>query len=130
ADLGRRQLGRGELAMRLFCCFALLGAAHVAQAQDVELPHTFQAGTPARAAEVNANFAALADAVNAHGAVLASVLGEPQEVGTLSIQGAPYSGTAIPIYGIEWSGTLMIGGGGGGGGAGSVSFGGVKVFKS
>lgn len=36
-----------------------------AQAQEVTLPHTFEPGTPARASEVNGNFAALADSINA-----------------------------------------------------------------
>lgn len=42
--------------------FALGGAAN---AGSVAVPHTFEAGTPARAAEVNANFAALVAALNA-----------------------------------------------------------------
>ena len=36
--------------------------------QAVEVPHTFEAGEPARAAEVNENFTALADAMNRAGA--------------------------------------------------------------
>lgn len=114
--------------MRRFCCYALLAVVGAAYAQEVELPHVFQAGTPARAADVNANFAALADAVNDHGTALATLLGagEPQERGTLSIEALPYTGTAMPIYGIEWNGTMTVGGGGG---AGVASFGGVKVFK-
>ena len=114
--------------MRRFCCYALLAVVGAAYAQEVELPHVFQAGTPARAADVNANFAALADAVNDHGTALATLLGagEPQERGTLSMEALPYTDTAMPIYGIEWNGTMTVGGGGG---AGVASFGGVKVFK-
>ena len=42
----------------------LLGATAGAQA-DVDVPHVFQSGQPARAAEVNANFAALKAGINA-----------------------------------------------------------------
>jgi hypothetical protein len=46
-----------------------LGVTHVAAAQ-VELPHAFEAGQPARAAEVNDNFTAIEDAVNTAAAAI------------------------------------------------------------
>jgi hypothetical protein len=51
---------------------ALLLLALPALAAPVNLPHTFTAGTPAKAAEVNANFAALAAAVTSLQADLAA----------------------------------------------------------
>lgn len=48
-------------AFTALCAFLLSGAA-VAQ---TALPHTFTAGAPARASEVNANFSALATAIDA-----------------------------------------------------------------
>lgn len=42
----------------LFCCFLTVTAAYADQAT---VPNTFSAGTPAKAAEVNENFAALAN---------------------------------------------------------------------
>ena len=44
--------------------FAVAGAAHAQTQARVDIPHVFQAGQPARAADVNANFAALKSAVN------------------------------------------------------------------
>ena len=55
----------------------LLSAASSAQAQ-VTIPNTFSDGTPALASEVNANFQALASAVNAaDGAAPADVVCHP-----------------------------------------------------
>jgi hypothetical protein len=43
------------------CCLLV---AFNAQADELAIPHAFQSGTPALASEVNANFSAVADAVN------------------------------------------------------------------
>jgi len=53
--------------LRVVVTGLLFGATATAQAQTqprVDIPHVFQAGQPARAADVNANFAALRSAVN------------------------------------------------------------------
>ena len=50
--------------LRLACAAALLACCHLALADGVTIPHTFSAGTPALAAEVNANFTAVAASVN------------------------------------------------------------------
>jgi hypothetical protein len=56
---------------RNICVVAViaLGVTNVAGAQ-VELPHAFEAGQPARAADVNENFTAIEDAVNAAAAAI------------------------------------------------------------
>lgn len=107
----------------------LLSLASLAYAQEIELPHEFEPGTPARAAEVNDNFGVLADAVNANAAAVGELLsaGGPVEIGTFSIAASPYSEQQIPIVGIQWSGTVE--GGGGGGGAVLPAFGGFTVIK-
>lgn len=99
-------------------------------AQAVDLPHTFQSGTPARAAEVNANFDALVTAIEETQATVQGLQAGTQQIGTLSVSGAPYSGAAIPIYLLQWENTYLTGGGGGGGGGGgSPTFGGIMVGK-
>lgn len=105
-----------------------LGIAVAAHAQDTEVPHVFQAGTPARAAEVNANFAELTEVVNVHGTALSGLLSAavPQQIGTVSITAAPYADQEIPIYSIQWSGVVA---GGGGGGAAVATFGGMTIGK-
>lgn len=108
----------------------LSGMACTVLAQDVEVPHTFQAGTPARAVEVNANFTALAEAINANQAAIQGLQdgGALQQIGTLSISAAPYNGVAIPIFLFQWDNTYESSGGAGGGG-GSATFGGITVSK-
>lgn len=48
---------------RFLACVILVGASGVVQAQT-SVPNVFTAGTPAKAADVNANFAALVTAIN------------------------------------------------------------------
>jgi hypothetical protein len=55
---------------RTFIIFALALASFGANAQSVAVPFTFQSGQPARAADVNANFATLVAAVNSLSAKL------------------------------------------------------------
>jgi hypothetical protein len=72
--------------MRWICSFiAVLIIAGTVSAQDVSVPHTFQAGTPARASEVNENFAALVDAINEPEA------SSPPGVARVEISGGDYS---------------------------------------
>lgn len=108
---------------------SLLGLATLAHAQEIEVPHVFQPGTPARAEEVNANFSALADTANAHAAALGTLMtaSVPEAIGTLSIPAVPYSDQPIPVVSIQWSG--VVEGGGGGGGAAFPVFGGIEVIK-
>lgn len=116
--------------MRLPIVLLLSGLACASLAQAVELPHIFQSGTPALAAEVNANFDALATAIDETQAAVQSLQGGTQQIGTLSLSGAPYNGVEIPIYLIQWENTLTLpGGGGGGGGAGAPTFGGITIGK-
>jgi type VI protein secretion system component Hcp len=114
--------------MKLSLLVCLLSLAAVAHAQDIEVPHEFQPGTPARAEEVNENFSALADAANGNAAAIGGLLsaGAPEEIGTLSITAVPYSDQPIPIVSIQWSGILEDAGGGG---LSVASFGGVTVIK-
>jgi Collagen triple helix repeat (20 copies) len=51
--------------VRVVALSALLAVSAAAYAGDVTIPNTFTAGTPAKAADVNANFSAVATAVNA-----------------------------------------------------------------
>ena len=72
--MGRRYVGQHKLDLgmdlsmrhiKIVAVFALLAAsASTAYAGDVTIPNTFAAGTPAKAADVNANFSAVATAVN------------------------------------------------------------------
>lgn len=53
--------------------FTCLWGASLAQAGEVTIPHTFSAGTPALASQVNANFAAVETAVDGNAADIASL---------------------------------------------------------
>ena len=48
-----------------------LGCPGIGIGQETTVPNTFEAGTPARASEVNDNFSALVDAINANSAAIA-----------------------------------------------------------
>lgn len=51
------------LTRNLTALSVLMAVGGTAQAQSVNIPHTFQAGDPAVAAEVNANFAPMTEAL-------------------------------------------------------------------
>ncbi len=68
---------RSRATLGLMVLASFVGAADLAEAQ-VTIPNTFSDGTPALASEVNANFQALASAVNAaDGAAPADVVCHP-----------------------------------------------------
>ena len=69
------------LTLALTVVVSLIGSR--AAAQTLQVPNTFQAGTPARAAEVNQNFDAVAGAVNANSVDMAALV---QRLETLESQ--------------------------------------------
>ncbi|MDB5870890.1 MAG: hypothetical protein JWQ07_332 [Ramlibacter sp.] len=81
---------------------------------DASVPYTFSAGSPAKAADVNANFTALVNAINAVGARVSKLEGQITQAdlaGTYSIQrfqaelgGDPGSHVAVYVAG----GTLTL----------------------
>ena len=84
ADLGFWQLGYKHVAIGSFKCMRnsnalvavavmLTNLAASAYAGPVTVPNTFTAGTPAKAADVNANFSAVAAAVNGTASDVASL---------------------------------------------------------
>lgn len=90
------------------------------------VPHTFTAGSPAKASEVNANFAALVTAVNALAARV-SALENPPAATVASVAGTYKStslevgvsggvtgggGTQASVTGGSFSGTVVLGAGG------------------
>ncbi len=90
------------------------GLSTLAQAQTVTVPNTFSAGAPARAAEVNANFGALAGAINALSARVSKLEGQisaADMVGTYALKGlqvelAGGAGTHVASY--VYNGTLSL----------------------
>lgn len=64
------------MSIRWFIGWLSIATASAA-AQEIELPNEFEAGQPARAAEVNANFEALKDAVSENASALAEL--QPSE---------------------------------------------------
>lgn len=68
----------------LFRTLTVLGLALAAPgfAAEVVLPHAFSPGTPARANEVNANFAAVRNGVNANDAAITNLNTQVQDLGT------------------------------------------------
>jgi hypothetical protein len=70
-----RIVGRALMALAL-CCSALVLAQSSSTA--LVIPHQFTAGTPAKAAEVNDDFSAVAAAVNANGGNISTLQGELQ----------------------------------------------------
>ncbi|MEO0399305.1 MAG: hypothetical protein AAF224_07745 [Pseudomonadota bacterium] len=94
------------LKLKIICASAVLGVASVAVAEQIEIPNTFVAGTPARASEVNANFAALASESNAQDtrvSALEAAVPEQQVICLVFINGNPTSGgwPGNPVS--EWS---------------------------
>src|ERR1700729_1104835 len=63
----------GNLKLAVAVGVALVMAAAGARSGPVTVPNTFVPGTPARAADVNANFAAVAGAVNGSPAGICNV---------------------------------------------------------
>lgn len=73
-------------------------------AQAVNVPHTFQAGDTARAAEVNANFAALLEAVNALEDQLGTALNRIEELeGDLAMTEAELAAVEADLSALESS---------------------------
>lgn len=82
----------------------LLSVTTEVLAQSTEVPYVFQAGSLARAAEVNENFATLVDAINANGTALERTQPERvRQLGTFSISGAPYNDQPIPLFLFQWA---------------------------
>jgi hypothetical protein len=63
---------------RLQCVLLMVGAATSLVASELTIPHTFTSGTPALAAQVNANFAATREAVNDNDARIDQLLAQVQ----------------------------------------------------
>jgi hypothetical protein len=80
----------------LSCALALSGACAAANAQ-VTIPNTFQSGTPARAADVNANFSAVKAAVDANAADIAALE---------QLADGAFGGIAVAVDGVH-IGTLL-----------------------
>lgn len=72
----------------------LIGSANFAIAQTVTIPNTFTPGTPARAEDVNANFTAVATAVNGSGQNIAALQGA-----LTTIQSTPVGGLTVSVGG-------------------------------
>ncbi len=97
------------------------------QAQQVQVPHVFEGGTPALASEVNANFIALSDAVNAnHSAIGGLTGGQFHTIGELQILHSDYP-NPIPVVGVEWATAWTAPEGGGG--AATPQFGPLVVLR-
>ncbi|MDH3421200.1 MAG: hypothetical protein OEM78_17155, partial [Gammaproteobacteria bacterium] len=62
----KRMIGTLVAAVGLSCALTALG-------QQTTVPHTFEAGTPARASEVNDNFSALVDSINRNQAAIEAI---------------------------------------------------------
>jgi hypothetical protein len=76
----------------LAICAVLVSAAFVAYAGSmVTVPNTFVAGTPAKASDVNANFTAVVNGINAHGQSIATL-----QTNVQSLQNAQ-SGATTPM---------------------------------
>src|SRR5687767_3990048 len=80
-----KQLGITTIGSKVvkISVYLAVGAAFVvgtALATQIDIPHQFTSGTPARAAEVNANFTALADESNAQDTRLTALEGSHRTV--------------------------------------------------
>ncbi len=95
-------------ATRAAACILLLGTM-TCFAQEIGIPHTFEAGTPALASEVNANFSTLTDAVNQNIAALQGLEGGgAQQIGVMELMDARFNGAQIPIYWFNWAGVYTL----------------------
>lgn len=97
---------------RSLILFLLLSFAGAAWSGGVSVPNTLQSGTPALAADVNANFQALVDAVNAQQAVieqLQSDLAKQKYVNINTMKNAAFNEANPPIGGpISFDASLVV----------------------
>ena len=113
ADMGSRRLGRGGVAMKVmvFSSAVVALAACASALGQVQIPHKFSSGGPARAADVNENFEALAAGINASNAAIrnppaAGPAGPPGPAGPTGAAGpAGPPGPAGPAGGVGTGGT-------------------------
>ncbi len=112
ADMGSRRLGRGRVAMKVmvFSSAVVALAACASALGQVQIPHKFSSGGPARAADVNENFEALAAGINASNAAIrnspAGPAGPPGPAGAAGVAvpaGPP--GPAVPAGTVGTGGT-------------------------
>jgi hypothetical protein len=76
---------RHSLVLACVLALPVLLASHAVQAAPpVAVPNTFQPNTPAKAAEVNANFAALVNAINAQQATIAALQSQLSSMGNVA----------------------------------------------
>lgn len=96
------------IAASLFCI------AFAGQAQQVSVPNSFTAGAPAKAADVNANFSALAAGINALSARVAKLEGQitaADLVGTYALKGIQMElggGAGAHLASYVYTGTLTL----------------------
>jgi hypothetical protein len=78
------------------CGLTLFGAVQGALAQTVTIPNAFTAGTPAKAEQVNANFSAVANAVNSGAQNIAAL-----QTTVTTIQSTPAGAVVVSVAGVN-----------------------------
>jgi len=68
-------MGRVTPNLMILIAVVALGRPAIGVSQETTVTNTFQAGTPAKASEVNENFSALVDAINANSTAISDGLG-------------------------------------------------------